>query len=76
LASNPYKYEEYCQQVRQEFIMFPDEIFIPGRINFIRNMLEKKNIFLTKKFIQLFDKQAVINLYNELNHLSDKLGLK
>lgn len=63
------KYELYTQQIRQEYIVFPDEMYIPGRIKVLKHFTTFDSIYKTTPFLENFEKQAQINLKKELIHL-------
>ncbi len=73
LGSKPEIYDNNTKMIRKEYKIVPDEKFNFGRIKFINNLLEAKFIFRTDYFKNNFEKQAKINLLNELKQL--KIGV-
>ena len=65
LGADPERYQEYCQQIRQEFKQVDTAVFRQGRLYFIKSLLGKEKIFLTVKFQKIYGNQAVINLEEE-----------
>ncbi len=62
-------YRQYQQQVRIEFKKIPGFLFKRGRHQFLRGLLTQQRIFISDWFYQRFEKQARININNELNGL-------
>ena len=62
-------YHQYQQQVRREFKKIPGFLFKRGRHKFLRGLLAQQRIFISDWFYQRFEKQARININNELNGL-------
>lgn len=65
-------YADYVAQVREEYAMYPLDEYNAGRIKVIRHFLEMPRIFKTPHFCSKLEKQARVNLTNELVHLQDK----
>jgi len=62
-------YRDYLQKVRREFSIYPDLLYNRGRKQFLEKTLSAHPIFLTEFFRNKFEKQARINLQNEINQL-------
>ena len=62
-------YENYYKQVRKEYSLFPDLIYIPGRKKVLQHFLQMERIFKTEFFFNKFEPQAKENLQRELNQL-------
>ncbi len=62
-------YEEYYKNVRKEYSLFPDLIYIPGRKKVIQHFLQMERIFKTDFFFNKFELQAKENLQKELDQL-------
>lgn len=62
-------YENYYKQVRKEYSLFPDLIYIPGRKKVLQHFLQMERIFKTDFFFNKFELQAKENLQKELNQL-------
>ncbi len=69
LGGEPDAYDSYAQQIRQEFSFVPDEIFAAGRRAFLKELLERKEIFYTVEFKSQFEELARANARRELDHL-------
>ena len=67
LGADPETYRKYVSDIREEYKIFPDELFYAGRKLFIERTLSAQHIFRTKKYRQQYETQARINLSNELN---------
>ncbi|MBL3654504.1 HD domain-containing protein [Fulvivirga sediminis] len=65
LGKTPHKYKEYTQQIRKEYIIYPDAVYNSGRKKVIEHFLDMKNIFKTSEFQLTFEKQAKKNLKAE-----------
>lgn len=59
-------YEAYYKQVRQEYAVYPDDVYKPGRKNVLHHFLEMKRIFKTAVFYDKFEVSARENLRREL----------
>jgi predicted metal-dependent HD superfamily phosphohydrolase len=62
-------YEKYYQQVRKEYALYPDLIYIPGRKKVLQYFLQMQQIFKTDYFFEKFEEQAKENLKKELLQL-------
>lgn len=62
-------YELYCQQIRKEYSIYPTFLYRKGRRKVIQHFLAMPTIFKTDEFGSMYEKQARINLTNELNAL-------
>jgi len=62
-------YEVYCKNVRKEYSLYPDLIYIPGRKKVLQHFLQMLRIFKTVYFFERFEKQAKENLNNELQEI-------
>ena len=69
LGSQPDVYKTYCQQVRQEYSIYPDLFYKPGRKKVLEHFLAMDQIFKTAVFFQAFEKQARENIKVELDAL-------
>lgn len=66
LAAEPARYRRYLRGVRSEYSHFDDEAFRAGRTTFLRSILERERIFLSKEGLQLWEEPARANLCGEL----------
>ena len=62
-------YEKYTNQIRLEYSIYPDFVYKPGRKKVLRHFLEMARIFKTDYFYSKFEKQARLNLNQELTLL-------
>ncbi len=69
LGADEDTYSDYLQKVRREFSIYPDLLYNRGRKQFLKKTLKAQSIFLTEYFRNKFEKQARINLQNEINQL-------
>lgn len=63
------EYLEYTKQIRKEYAIYTDQLYIPGRINVLRHFLCSKYIYKTKDFQDKYENQARNNLNKELKYL-------
>src|SRR5690606_31507674 len=66
LASDWEKYDHYRQQIRQEYNLFPDLLYKPGRKKILQQLLDQPRIYKTEGFYQLYEEAARKNLQREL----------
>ena len=62
-------YSEYSKQIREEYSIYPDMIYNPGRKKVLAHFLEMSPIFKTQYFFDKFEIQAKKNLIAELKSL-------
>ncbi|UYQ91500.1 hypothetical protein MKQ68_15525 [Chitinophaga horti] len=62
-------YVEYTRQIRQEYSMFPDLLYNPGRKKVLKHFLNMPFIYKTAAFQQLFEQQARENITWEIGTL-------
>tara|TARA_Y100001970_G_scaffold247263_1_gene315886 strand:- start:88 stop:729 length:642 start_codon:yes stop_codon:yes gene_type:complete len=72
LGSSKVTYQEYATNIRKEYKHMSDEEFNAGRASFIAKIIEKKTIFQTEAFHDLFEETARENMRNELEQLTQK----
>jgi predicted metal-dependent HD superfamily phosphohydrolase len=63
------QYAQYYKQVRKEYALFPDLIYVPGRKKVLQHFLQMARIYKTDHFFTKFEKQAKQNLQKELSEL-------
>ncbi len=63
------QYAVYYKQVRKEYALFPDLIYVPGRKKVLQHFLQMERIYKTEYFYAKFEKQAKQNLQKELSEL-------
>lgn len=62
-------YETYFNQIRKEYKIYPDLLYIPGRKKALQHFLENEFIFQTETFRRQFEKQARENIQREISQL-------
>lgn len=62
-------YASYCKQVRQEYHIYPDEVYIPGRRKVLQHFLAMDCIYKTSFFHSLYEESARRNMLQELEQL-------
>jgi len=62
-------YEAYAKKIRQEYIIFPDFLYKPGRKKVLEHFLHMDSIYKTTEFQKAFESQARKNLRWELDNL-------
>ena len=62
-------YKIYCQQIRNEYNIYPDFLYNPGRKKALEHFLEIKNIYQTQEFRTLFEDKARENIKREIQEL-------
>jgi predicted metal-dependent HD superfamily phosphohydrolase len=66
LGSDWETYSTYFKNVRQEYAIYPDVIYLPGRRKVLTHFLAMQRIFKTDYFYTKFEQQAKQNLQKEL----------
>jgi predicted metal-dependent HD superfamily phosphohydrolase len=66
LGKAPEQYRAYCQAIRAEYSIYPDERYLPGRAKVLQHFLDMPYIYKTGHFQDLYEKQARINISEEL----------
>lgn len=69
LGADSATYQLYTKQIRNEYSIYPDLMYNPGRKKVLRHFLEMTRIFKTKEFFEKYDQRARLNLENELKNL-------
>lgn len=64
------RYQAYAQQVREEYRIYPDEVYNPGRVQVLQHFLNTARIFKTDYFYHKLEEQARVNLSKEIAELS------
>jgi predicted metal-dependent HD superfamily phosphohydrolase len=70
LGAKPERYQQYCQQIRSEYSVYPDIMYKPGRKKVLAHFLQMPRIFKTEVFYKLYEETARENLKSELEMLS------
>jgi len=71
LGENEQRYDLYAQMIREEFAIYPDELYVPGRIRVVEHFLSKPTIYQTEGFRRRFEKSARKNLEREMSLLKE-----
>lgn len=71
LGAAPKEYADYARAIRLEYQVFPDSIYTPGRVKVLQHFLSQEFIFNTATFQHQYEKQARVNLENELHTLTN-----
>lgn len=69
LGADPQTYSQYAQNIRQEYGIYPDEQYKPGRRKVIQHFLAQPAIYKTPLFQTLLEARAHLNLQAELQDL-------
>lgn len=69
LGENLEKYMVYAQNVRKEYSVYPDPVYIPGRKKVLEHFIKMERIYKTDYFYHKFENQAKHNLQFELDRL-------
>ena len=66
LGSDSKTYENYRMLIRKEYKYYPDLVYKPGRKKVLRHFLDMERIYKTSYFFDKYEKQARININDEL----------
>jgi predicted metal-dependent HD superfamily phosphohydrolase len=69
LASDYKEYEIYCQQIRNEYKIYPDFMYKPGRKKALEHFLENEFIYQTETFRAEYETKARENILKEIDLL-------
>jgi predicted metal-dependent HD superfamily phosphohydrolase len=64
-------YEAYTRQVRKEYRVYPDKLYIPGRRQFLQHCLQPAPVFHTALFRDRYEAAARENMRRELEAMSN-----
>ena len=62
-------WKNYTAGIRKEYAAYSDEKYTKGRLAFLSSLLQKEQIFHTKFFNKMLEKQARENIKNEIARL-------
>ena len=62
-------YLQYAKNIRKEYAVYPDDVYIPGRKKVLQHFLDMPAIYKTPSFRERFDEDARENMRRELAHL-------
>ncbi len=66
LGDSKEKYLEYSKNIRKEYAIYPDLLYNPARKKVLEHFLKMPRIYKTKEFVKEREKQARLNVENEL----------
>lgn len=66
------RYRIYTQQIRKEYFLFPDFLYVAGRKKILDHFLKMERIFKTDAFFDRYEIQARKNIKSELKQLEKK----
>lgn len=69
LGQSPERFEAYDQAIREEYIWVPEDHYRKARSEILRKFLKSGRIYSTEAFIDLYEKQARINLAAKIREL-------
>ncbi|WP_231743083.1 HD domain-containing protein [Winogradskyella endarachnes] len=69
LGSDWKTYSNYVNNIRKEYIIYPNILYKPGRKKVIKNFLERESLYFTNVFKTKFEEQARHNLTKEIKML-------
>lgn len=69
LGSAPALYQQYAEQVRKEYAIYPDFLYKPGRKKVLQHFLAMPAIFKTKPFQEKYEAAARKNIEQEFSGL-------
>lgn len=69
LGQSEEAYQDYTQKIRKEYAKIPGILYRKGRKKVLQHFLDKSSIYQTTVFKSTFEKQARVNLSNELSSL-------
>lgn len=70
LGASQYDYQKYSEQIREEYSIYPDFMYNNGRKKALQHFLDMETIYKTYHFQKKYEKQARMNIQNELSELS------
>ena len=70
LSVDARQYLEYTEQIRKEYQVYPDDVYIPGRKKVLTHFLEMESIFKTEYFKSRYEDNARSNISAELQVLA------
>ena len=62
-------YKKYISNIRQEYKVYPDFMYNPGRKKILKHFLERENLYFTEHYKQQYEQQARENLSHEIKLL-------
>jgi predicted metal-dependent HD superfamily phosphohydrolase len=71
LGASHEAYSAYFKQIREEYFIYPDLVYLPGRKKVLQHFLDMKRIFKTDVFFSRYEEQARSNLAFELRFIAE-----
>jgi predicted metal-dependent HD superfamily phosphohydrolase len=69
LGAPPERFDEYEEQVREEYSWVPAVVFRKKRRKILKGFLARASIFNTRKFVEAYEARARVNLERSLKRL-------
>ena len=69
LGSDYAEYNEYSNQIRREYIQYPDSVFYKERVNVLKTFLNRRYIYNTKYYRDNYECAARNNIAKELSNI-------
>ncbi|WP_343691943.1 hypothetical protein [Chitinophaga sp.] len=63
-------YQAYAKNIRKEYSIYPDAVYVPGRKKVLQYFLDQPSIYKTEGFRERFDAVARENIQRELEKLT------
>jgi predicted metal-dependent HD superfamily phosphohydrolase len=71
ILGQPWKsYERYMKCIRQEYIVYPDNIYNAGRMKVLKHFLQMEKVYKTEHFYNLYEASGRENMAREIELLS------
>ena len=71
ILGKPWKeYQNYTQQIRKEYKIYPNFLYNRGRKKVLRSFLNRDSLYFTEKYRTLYEAQARENVKREIHLLS------
>jgi predicted metal-dependent HD superfamily phosphohydrolase len=68
LGNEPGTYRTYCEHIRREYSIYPDDIYLAGRKKVLNHFLQMSSIYKTTQFRVKYEQQARLNISQELTN--------
>ena len=83
LGSEPEAYEKYVELIRKEYSFVKEKAFYQGRLHILEMFLnksgsptdQKKSLYLTQYFQDMYEKKAIDNILSEINDIKKSFPL-
>jgi len=62
LGTDPHRFHEYEEQIRQEYAWVPEDVFNTKRAEILESFLSRKSIYSTQRFLRSHEERARKNL--------------